>query len=274
MQVMPQEARVVTRVEESRDIFTLGLQFTDSAVNDAYRFAPGQFNMLYLHGVGEVPISIVSDPEDSHILHHTIRSVGRVTDGLARLAIGDHLGVRGPYGRGWPVEQAVGRTLFVVTGGLGCAPVVSVINYVLKRRAQFGRLIVMQGVKHADDLIWRDQYDVWKQLDDVEVYLAADVADPRWNGTEGPVTVLFGQTGIPSDSIAFLCGPEPMMAASARALEDRGVTPGDIYLSLERNMQCATGHCGHCQLGGQFVCGDGPVFAWPRIRDLLRVRYL
>ena len=271
---LPREARVVERIEEAADIVTLGLEFTDSDYNHRYSFAPGQFNMLYLHGVGEVPISIVSDPEENHVLHHTVRRVGRVTDGLSHLQVGDHLGVRGPFGRGWPLDEARGRTVFIVTGGLGCAPVMSVINYVLKRRDDYGRLVILQGVKHSNDLIWRNQYDLWSRLPDVEVQLAADVADRHWTGVEGPVTRLFDTTTMDPEAAAFVCGPEPMMVASARELAARGVAPGRIWLSLERNMQCATGHCGHCQLGDRFVCGDGPVFSWPVLEPLLSVRNL
>lgn len=271
---VPREAEIVERVEEAPDTFTLGLRFTDTAYNDGYKFAPGQFNMLYLHGVGEIPISVVSDPADSHVLHHTIRRVGRITEGLARLKVGDRIGIRGPYGRGWPVEQARGRPVLVVTGGLGCAPVVSVINYVLHRRAAYGPLVILQGVKHSNDLIWRDQYAAWAQLPDVEVHLAADVADRQWRGIEGPVTRLFDRITVSQDTAAFVCGPEPMMVASARALVERGVPAPAISVSLERNMHCATGHCGHCQLGARFVCSDGPVFDWPTAGPLLAVRNL
>jgi len=274
MEILPREAKVVERIQEAPDIFTLGLRFSESAVNDAFAFEPGQFNMLYLYGVGEVPISIVSDPEDTRVLHHTIRRVGRVTEGFASLNIGDRIGIRGPYGRGWPVEQALGRTVFVVTGGLGCAPVVSVINYVLKRRSDFGRMVIMQGVKHSNDLIWRERYDAWSRLPDVEVLLAADVADGRWHGVEGPVTKLFDGADIDPAAAVFVCGPEPMMAASARNLVERGISPERIWLSLERNMQCATGHCGHCQLGPLFVCRDGPVFPWPQLEPLLAAPFL
>lgn len=271
---IPREAEVVERIEEAPDTFTLGLRFTDSSYNDRYTFAPGQFNMLYLHAVGEIPISVVSDPADSHVLYHTIRRVGRVTEGLARLRVGDRIGVRGPYGRGWPVEQARGRPVLVVTGGLGCAPVVSIINYVLNRRAAFGPMVILQGVKHSNDLIWREQYAAWAALPDLEVHLAADVADRRWNGIEGPVTALFDRITVRPDAAAFVCGPEPMMIASARALVERGLPAAAISVSLERNMHCATGHCGHCQLGARFVCRDGPVLDWPTAEPLLTVRNL
>lgn len=264
---LPREALVVERSEESRDTFTLQLQLADDA---PYRFQPGQFNMLYLFGCGEVPISIVSDDPSRRLLTHTIRALGRVTNGLAALKPGDRIGLRGPYGRGWPMRIAEGRNLVVVTGGLGCAPSVSIIQHILARRERYGHLSILQGVKHTDDLIWQTQYDTWDALPDVDVMLAADVADPGWHGHVGLVTALFDRlTLTPADSIAMICGPEMMMRAAAEGLHGLGLAEADIHLSMERNMQCAVGHCGHCQFGPQFVCRDGPVFPWPVIRPLL-----
>ncbi|MEJ2398926.1 MAG: FAD/NAD(P)-binding protein [Gammaproteobacteria bacterium] len=267
---LPYEAEIIERRQESPSVFTLRLSFTDPAVHAAYRFAPGQFNMLYLPMVGEVPISIVSDPQDEHMLDHTIRAVGRVTKGLARLQAGDRVGVRGPFGRGWPLAQSEGQNIVLITGGLGCAPSVSVINYVLRRRAQFGRLTIIQGVKHSDDLIWRQSYEQWSQLPDVHVYLAADVAGPGWPWREGRVTSLLDEARIDKfDSVAMLCGPEIMMRLTVEALLERGIPGDDIWLSMERSMQCAVGHCGHCQIGGNFVCRNGPVFPYPEVQPLL-----
>lgn len=274
-QTLPQIAEVVSRQQETATIFTLRLKFTDPAVADAYDFAPGQFNMLYLFGVGEVPISIVSDPENRHEFAHTIRVVGRVTAGIAKLQPGDQLGIRGPFGRGWPMEQARGKDILVVTGGLGCAPTVSVIHYVLWRREQFGRLNIIQGLKHADDMIWREQYDYWRTLSDVSVRLAADVGSSGWPWHVGRVTELFDDHELgDGNAVAMMCGPEGMMTASARALLDKGYRDEAIYLSLERNMQCGNGRCGHCQLGSKFVCTDGPVFRYTDVRHLLEVRGL
>lgn len=275
---LPLEAEVVERIQESPTIFTLRLSITDPVQRAAYSFAPGQFNMLYLHGVGEVPISIVSDPEDDTLLDHTIRRVGRTTLGLDALRVGDRIGIRGPFGRGWPMLGAEGRNVVLVTGGLGCAPVMSVINYVMRRRELFGHLSILQGVKHCDDLIWHEQYQAWRAMPDVDVYLAADAAHGRWPYDVGPITVLFEQAGLTresadpgcmSNSIAMMCGPERMMIACAGQLLDAGLDPCNLYLSMERNMHCGLGHCGHCQFGPHFICRDGPVFAYPEIADLL-----
>jgi NAD(P)H-flavin reductase len=270
---VPHEAEIVERIQESPTIFTVRLRFTDPVLRAAYRFAPGQFNMLYLYGVGEVPISIVSDPEDDTLYDHTIRVVGRVTRALAELKQGDRIGVRGPFGRGWPLAEAKGRDVVIVTGGLGCAPVVSVINYVLRRREQFGRLVIMQGVKHACDLIWRERYEQWSKLPNTDVYVAADQGGQGWPFREGLVTSMLGEARLdPKRSTVMMCGPEGMMQAVARDLVGRGFAETDLWLSMERNMQCGQGLCGHCQLGGKFVCKDGPVFSYDEIKPLLAAR--
>jgi NAD(P)H-flavin reductase len=269
---LPREAEIVERVAETPDTFSLQLRPTDG---EPYAFEPGQFNMLYLHGVGEVPISIVceTDAAGGASLTHTIRAVGRVTRGLAALEVGDRIGLRGPFGRGWPMRAAEGQDVVVVTGGLGCAPSVSIIHAILKRREHYGHLSILQGVKHADDLIWRAQYDAWSGLPEVQVLLAADAAAPGWQGHVGMVTALFDHLELTGErTVAMLCGPEVMMRASAERLHARGLAASDIYMSMERNMQCAVGHCGHCQFGGSFVCRDGPVFAWPELRGLLGTR--
>jgi sulfhydrogenase subunit gamma (sulfur reductase) len=270
---LPWEAEIVERVQESDSIFTLRLRLTDPEARNHYRFVPGQFNMVYLYGVGEVAISIVSDPESDALLDHTIRAVGRVTHGLARLQAGERIGIRGPFGRGWPMALAEGRDVFIVTGGLGCAPVVAVINYVLARRTRFGRISIVQGVKHAEDMIWRERYAEWSAHPDVQVLLAAEHGGVLWPWHVGLVTALFDQAVVePSTTIVMMCGPEGMMRAAAKGLMQRGIAPVEIYLSMERNMQCGIGHCGHCQFGGSFICRNGPVYRYSEVQALLGVK--
>ncbi|MFW1678718.1 FAD/NAD(P)-binding protein [Pontibacter sp. JAM-7] len=268
----PLQAQVVEVIHESTTIFTLRLKLLDDAARTQYRFRPGQFNMLYLFGVGEVPISIVSDPEDEQLIDHTIRIVGRVTAGLAQLQPGDQLGLRGPFGTGWPLLQAEQRDLVIITGGLGCAPVVAAINFALKRREKFGHICVVQGVKHSNDLIWGDMYARWRQLPDVQVLLAADQAGQGWPFHQGRITELLDQlqADLPA-AVAMVCGPEGLMLAAANQLIAQGQPPGQIFLSLERNMQCAVGHCGHCQFGADFICHHGPIFSYPDIAPRLCV---
>ncbi len=267
------EAEILERIQESPDLFTWRLKFTDDEMQKNYEFAPGQFNMLYLYGVGEVPISIVSDPKDSHIIDHAIRVVGRVTKGMQNLNTGDRVGIRGPYGRGWPMQQAENKDVIIVTGGLGCAPVVSVITYIENRRDLFGHLNIVQGVKHSNDFIWKERYDHWRELPDTQVLLAADVGESIWPWHVGPVTGLFDDLKYDvNNCIVMMCGPEGMMHAVSKEMIQRNVNPPDLYLSMERNMQCAVGHCGHCQYGSKFICKDGPVFSYPEIDELFSIK--
>lgn len=266
----PLSAKVVAFIQESPTIFTLRLQLCEEQTRKHYGFTPGQFNMLYLFGIGEVPISIVSDPGDASFIDHTIRVVGRVTEGLAKLEVGDEVGLRGPFGKGWPIELARDKDLLIVTGGLGCAPVVAAISFALNRREQYQYIQIVQGVKHSDDLIWREQYARWNQQMGVDVFLAADTAGSAWPFHTGQITELLDQVSLVSDnSVVLICGPEGMMKAAAEKLIEKGIPPDRIYVSLERNMQCAVGHCGHCQMGPDFLCKDGPVFVYPDVRHRL-----
>ena len=266
----PWEARVVSRTRESATVVSLGLQFTDVEQAQAFHFQPGQFNMLYLYGIGEVPISIVSDPGQRDVFIHTIRAVGRVTRKMTQLQVGDTLGIRGPFGQGWPLEQARGDNILLTTGGLGCAPSVSVINYIMQRREQYGDLTIIQGVKHMDDLIWRERYEAWMQFPNTRVLLAADVAGPSWTWHVGLVTDLLAKVEMDvSRATVMLCGPEPMMLATVEKLLTRGADATKIWLSMERNMQCAVGLCGHCQYGPEFICRDGPVLPYSRLQTRL-----
>jgi len=271
---IPQEAEIAARSDDGADVFTLQLRLCSPQVAADYRFQPGQFNMIYLFGIGEVPISIVSDPETPDLIGHTIRAVGRVTRGIAALRVGQRLGLRGPYGRGWPLDRAVGRDVLVLTGGLGCAPSVSVIDYITRRRSQYGHLYIMQGVKHHKDLLWRERYAAWAAQPDTQVVLSSDVgAAPLWPWHVGPVTAFFDQLHFdPARLIVMMCGPEGMMKAAVKALLDRGVSESSIWLSMERNMQCAVAQCGHCQYGGLFVCRDGPVFNYPEVSPYFEIK--
>jgi NAD(P)H-flavin reductase len=229
--------------------------------------------MLYLYGVGEVPISIVSDPMDEKIYDHTIRAVGRVTNGLSRLQQGDRIGVRGPYGRGWPLERAEQKDIIIVTGGLGCAPTVSVINYIMNRRERFGRVNIVQGVKHSSDFFWKDRYEQWRHAANTQVLLAADAGDAIWPWHIGPVTGLFDQLEYdPERVMVMMCGPEGMMRVVIKHMLAQGLGECDLWLSMERNMQCAVGHCGHCQYGEKFICKDGPVFCYEQVKDLFGLK--
>jgi len=267
---LPREAEIINRVQESPTIFTLHIRFVDEESQKKFSYHPGQFNMVYLYGVGEVAISILSDPRENHVLSHTIRAVGRVTKALQTLKKGDRIGIRGPFGRGWPLEQSKGKNIVIMTGGLGCAPTVSVINYVLARRDEYANLIIMQGVKNTDDFIFRKQYEKWQEFPSTEIYIAADQAGPKWPWGVGYVTDMIKAIDLsPANTIVMMCGPEIMMQTAINAFIKRRLPEENIYLSMERNMECGIGQCGHCQLGGFFICKDGPVFHYPQIKTLL-----
>ncbi len=262
-------ARIIESGIEAEGIHTFVMQFVDPEIRKAYRFQPGQFNMLYVYGVGEVPISIVSDPSEPARIEHTIRIAGRVTSVMAHWKVGDVVGVRGPYGNGWPLEAARGRDVVIVTGGLGCAPVVGVINYIFRRRDAYGTLHILHGVKTPNDFLYRDRFDAWRMHPRTKVYLTVDQPDKSWRYRVGVVSNLFDQLIVDPSAIVMMCGPEVMMLHAVRSLRQKGLSEEAMYLSLERHMQCAVGLCGHCQFGPHFVCKDGPVFPYPTVKGRL-----
>ena len=276
--VAPRPA-VVRRIhEEAYETFTYWLTLADPADRRAYRFLPGQINMLGIPGVGEVPISVSSDPARPQRLAHTIRSCGRVTNVIRTLRPGDRVTLRGPFGRPWPVAEARGGDLLIVAGGLGFAPVRPAIYEAIRTRESFRRLIVLVGARGPDHMLFRHDLDVWlhwMRFRGIETHLTVDIADEGWPYGEGVVTTLFPKADIvPRATTAFVCGPEIMMRFAIRDLVDLGVPERRIWLSMERNMQCGVKLCGHCQLGPYFVCADGPVFRWDTVGELLGVEEL
>lgn len=263
-------ATIRAKRREAEGIDTYRLELADRDLRRAYRFSAGQFNMVYVFGVGEVPISIVSDPDEPDYLDHTIRVVGRVTKAIARLTVGDSLGIRGPFGRGWPLEDIRGKDILVVTGGLGCAPVAGAIEYIFRRREDYGAVGIVHGVKTPYDLLYRERFDAWRRHPNTEVYLTCDQADKSWHYHVGVVTELFHMVRInPSQTVVLMCGPEIMMRLGAPILIERGIPATAIYVSLERHMECGIGLCGHCQMGPYFLCKDGPVMSYDRVARLL-----
>jgi NAD(P)H-flavin reductase len=229
--------------------------------------------MLYPFGIGEAAISLSGDTADGSRLVHTVRAVGAVSAAIGRLRPGDVLGVRGPFGIGWPIDRARGRDVVLVAGGIGLAPLRPVIYAVLRDRAAFGRLLVLYGARQASDLLYRDELAQWQARSDLELYVTLDKADPTWTGRVGFVTALLPLLRFQhGNAVVMTCGPEVMMRATANALIPTGVRAEAIFVSMERNMKCAAGLCGHCQFGPHFVCKDGPVFPYARVRDLLTVR--
>lgn len=258
-------------IKESHDTFSLECE-PDSS-DGLFRFVPGQFNMLYIYGVGEVPISISGDPTRPKVLVHTTREVGTVTRAMRQLKAGDTIGVRGPFGTGWPVAKAVGNDIVLVTGGIGLAPLRPVIYHVLAHRQDYGKIVLLYGARTPEDILFRKDLERWRGRFDFEAYLTVDRATGTWRGNVGVVTQLIKRSPFdPLHCVAMVCGPEIMMRFTVLELEKRGVTHENIYLSMERNMKCGIGLCGHCQLGGSFVCKDGPVYAYDEMHDVLMKR--
>jgi NAD(P)H-flavin reductase len=236
-------------------------------------FAPGQFNMLYVFGVGEVPISISGDPARPELLVHTIRAVGATTRALQRLRKGDWVGVRGPFGTAWPVAEARGRDVVLIAGGIGLAPLRPAIYHLLLHRPLYGRVVILYGARTPHDMLYTKQLRDLRSRFDIEVEVSVDRATVEWQGAVGVVTKLVQRSPFdPQSALAFICGPEVMIRYAAIALEQRGVPDAAIFVSMERNMKCAVGLCGHCQFGPFFVCKDGPVFRYDRIQRFFGVR--
>jgi NAD(P)H-flavin reductase len=272
--LLPEPAEIVEKRSFGPELHAYRLRLVDPASRPRFDFQPGQFNMVYVPGVGEVAISISSDPDDED-LEHTIRIVGRTTRVIDRLQPGDRLGLRGPYGNGWPLSDARYKDVLVVTGGLGCAPVSGAIDYMFRRRASYGRITVLHGVKKPADLVHRSRFEAWRREPDTRVLLTSDQPDRAWRDRTGVVTELFDEVEIdPTRTVVLMCGPEVMIRYGIRALRARGVGDDRIHVSMERNMHCAVGWCGHCQLGPEFVCKDGPIFSVRRLGRWLEVHGL
>jgi NAD(P)H-flavin reductase len=267
----PEPLRVRSLRHETADTFTVSLDVSERS--GGFPFQPGQFNMLYAFGVGEVPISISGDPGRPGELIHTVRAVGSVTEALRRVGRGGRMGVRGPYGRSWPLEEARGLDVVVVAGGLGLAPLRPAILHLLRHRAAYGRVSVLVGARTPEGLLYRRELARWQEGSRLKVLVTVDQAGLDWTGRVGVVPALLRDVALePSRTVALVCGPEVMMRFTVRELERQGVPDARIHLSLERNMKCAVGFCGHCQLVPFFVCKDGPVLPYEQLRPFINLR--
>ena len=270
--MIPDLYRVGRTRRETPDTWTLELE-PEGARGGPW--AAGQFNMLYAFGVGEVPISISGAPSDEGPVMHTIRAVGAVTRALCGLGRGEAVGVRGPFGTAWPVADAAGRDVLVVAGGIGLAPLRGAFCQILADRGRYGRVSLLYGARSPGDVVFAEDLRRWRSRFDVEVELTVDHAVGEWRGHVGVVTTLLDYAPFdPEDCVAMLCGPEVMMRHVGRELGRRGTPADRIHVSLERNMACGVGLCGHCQLGPELLCRDGPVYPLDRVEHLLRAREL
>ncbi len=236
-------------------------------------FKPGQFHMIYKFGCGEIPISNCSDSGDTENLIFTVMNVGEVSASLCALKKGDQIDLRGPFGSVWPIEQAKGKDVVIVSGGLGLPPVRPVIYHILKNRADFGNVSLLHGARTPDHLVYTDELKQWAKREDLHLALTVDDAgEADWSGNVGLVTALIDDAPFdPANTVAITCGPEIMMKFVVAELQEKGMSSDDIYVSMERNMKCAVGLCGRCQYGKHFVCKDGPVFPFADIKDIFAI---
>jgi NAD(P)H-flavin reductase len=267
--MVPAVVKVRAAQRETHDVVTLALDLPDPD----FAFLPGQFNMLYVFGVGEAAISMSGRAAETQHILHTIRTVGSVTNALGRLDVGASIGLRGPFGSAWPVQEARGQDVVIVAGGIGLAPLRPVLYHLLRHRADYGQVVLLYGARTPADVLFSSELAQWHKGGALQVFTTVDRGDASWRGSVGLVTVLFSQVKMdPGRTIGLICGPEIMMRFVQRAFEKQGVADDRLYVSLERNMHCAVGFCGHCQFGPEFVCMDGPVFRYDRIQLFFNIR--
>jgi len=256
----------ITKFTESESLFELVMDD-----NQPLNHQPGQFVEVSIMGIGEAPISISSSPAKKESFELCVRAVGNVTRAMHRLKIGDKVGIRGPFGKGFDTEFLKGKDILFIAGGLGIAPLRSLINYVLDHRADYGRAIILYGCKAPHELLFREEVISWRKRKDIECHLTVDKVPEgeHWDHNVGVVTTLIPKIDFnPSTTYAVVCGPPIMYRFVIRTLKERGLAEDHIILSLERRMKCGVGKCGHCQINGIYVCQDGPVFNYSEIKDL------
>ena len=271
---IPSLYRVRQKREENDSIVSLLVEPTSSDRQlDPIR--AGQFNMLYVFGKGEIPVSISSLAFEHPQMVHTIQDVGKISAGLCELNPGDCLGIRGPFGNTWPLQAAEGKDVLLVAGGLGLAPLRPVIEHIVLHRHKFKQVNILYGTRSPDYMTFHKDIIAWQADPDINFLLSVDHSFKTWRGHVGVVTHLIEQVEFDPDNVlAMVCGPEIMMRYAFSTLGHAGVKAADIYLSMERNMKCAIGHCGHCQFGPAFICKDGPVFQYSAMEQYLNVKEL
>jgi NAD(P)H-flavin reductase len=259
--MLPHPTRVIEAFGETADVVTLAVEKTEG-----FSSRPGQFNMLSLPGIGDIPISIAGTSDSA--IEHTIRGVGAVSRALTELLPGSWLGLRGPFGSAWPMQEAEGRDVVLIAGGIGMAPLRGAMRQLAAAPDRYPRVRLLYGTRSPEDIVYDKEILGWMQLPHVKAHVTVDKGSRRWAGNVGVVTKLMRRKYTPPDGIYLLCGPEVMMRFALAELEKAGVPHENIYVSMERNMKCALGMCGRCQYGPYFICKDGPVFRYDQIAFL------
>ena len=263
------EAAVIDEIkEEIQDVKTFYLSFENKEIEKNFKIKSGQFVMCTVFGAGEFAVSLPPSPENDRF-HLSVRKVGKVTDALHELVVGDMVGIRGPFGNGFPFEDIKGKNVIYVAGGIGIIPLRSSIIHVLQHREEFGRIILLYGARSPEELMYKENIKEWRATDGFETYITIDQPVPGWDGETGFVNSLVEKANIPvEDTVAFVCGPPIMFNAVIKDLLDRGLSDECIISTLERHMKCGIGKCQHCAIGRTLVCTDGPVYTYKQIKTL------
>ena len=257
----PELAKIIKTREETDSVKTIRFRFLNKKI---MRFHPGQFIMVTAFGVGEAPFGIVQTKKDNEY-EFTFRIVGKVTSKLAELKKGNIIGIRGPFGNGFPLNKAKNKNVLLLAGGIGIPPIKSTLLKILEEREKYRRVIICYGIKSPDDFVYKKDFDSWIKRNDVEVYLSADRGNDKWGWHVGFVTDLIDELNLSKNTTCFICGPPIMMRVASQKLIRKGIKESNIYPSFERLMQCGVGKCGHCNIGSLYVCKDGPVIRLDRI---------
>jgi sulfite reductase subunit B len=265
---VPDLARLVSKRKMSDTETLFEFEFVEDRLRDLFDYHPGQFVQLSMFGIGEAPFSISSTPTRKGFIELGIRRTGSVTNAIHNLKLGDIVGIRGPYGNGFPLEALKGRNLLFVAGGIGLVPLRSLINYVVDRRSQFGDVTIFYGTRNPSEIIFKDELASWDALDDVDFLMTVDKGDKDWKGNVGVVTTLFNKREIDPNTVALVCGPPVMYKFVVDELLKIGIGRDEILVSLERRMKCGVGKCAHCQIGHKLTCMDGPVFSIFEVEQL------
>lgn len=265
---LPEPATITEIRQEIADVKTFYLEFDDPGTAAAFRFRSGQFVMCTVFGAGEFAVSLPPSPENDRF-HLSVRRIGKVTSALHRLEVGDKVGLRGPFGNGFPFEEIKGKNVVYVAGGIGLIPLRSSIVHVLQHREEFGRILLFYGARSPHDLMYRYMIERWVQIEGFETYITVDRPYPGWTGETGFVHTLLEKAAIPiENTVAFVCGPPVMFNSVIAELLRLGLSEDAIISTLERHMKCGVGKCQHCAIGRTLVCVDGPVYTYRQIKTL------